>query len=197
MKFALAAGALALSLLGHAAQAQAPQGAPAAPPANAVSMPSANWLFVQTAASASVEGNTLTLKGVSPQTLMFTDRPERMTGDAPTAKFVSYWTSGKSDFQKDPPNATLSVDVDGTAHVAVVELTEPKLDGDTLTYTIKVLGDKAPVGGKAASLFIDWWYGPGWGPAHYWRPGPWGGWGGGACWRGPWGGLHCRPAWAW
>jgi hypothetical protein len=163
-----------------------------------VAMPAANWLFVQTADSMTFKGTTLTLKGIAPQTLMFTDRPERMTGDAPTAKFVSFWTSGKSDFEKDPPNATLSVTAGGEAHLSVVELTNPQLEGDVLTYTVKLLGDPPPpASGEAASLFIDWWYGPGWGPRRFWGPGPWGGWGGGYCWRGPWGGLHCRPAWAW
>jgi hypothetical protein len=167
-----------------------------ATPENATPMPPANWLFVQTADSVTVEGTTLTLKGVAPQTLMFTDRPERMTGDAPTAKFVEYWTSGKSDFEKDPPNATLSVDVDGKPQLSVIELLNPRISGDTLTYTVKVLGDAPPVSGKATSLFIDWWYGPGWGPRRFWAPvGPIFPAAGG-CWRGPYGGLHCRPAWA-
>jgi hypothetical protein len=175
-----------------------PAGAMAAtaPAADATPIPAADWLFVQTAASVTFEGTTLTLKGVGVQTLMFADRPERMTGDAPTAKFVDYWTSGKTDFEKDPPNATLSVTVNGEPQLSVVELTNPKLSGDSLTYTVKVLGDTPPVSGDAASLFIDWWYGPGWGPRQYWGPGPWGG-GGGNCWRGPYGGLHCRPAWGW
>jgi hypothetical protein len=164
---------------------------------HSVAIPPADWLFVQTADSMTYKGGTLTLKGISPQTVMFSDRPERLTGDAPTAKFVSFWTSGKSDFEKDPPNATLSVNIDGKAQLSIVELTNPKLDGDTLTYTVKVLDKAPPPSGAEATLFIDWWYGPGWGPAHYWRPGPWGRWRGGACWRGPWGGLHCRPAWAW
>lgn len=57
---------------------------------SAVPIPAASWLFVQTASAMTFEGNTLTLKGVAPQTLMFADRPERMTGDAATAKFVSF-----------------------------------------------------------------------------------------------------------
>ncbi|MET0745063.1 MAG: hypothetical protein ABWY78_16950 [Microvirga sp.] len=195
MRSLLTAAMLAVAALGHGAAAQA-QTAPAGLPGNATPMPPANWLFVQSAASVTYEGTTLTLKGVAPQTLMFTDRPERMTGDAPTAKFVEFWTSGKSDFEKDPPNATLSATVDGKPHLSVVELTNPQLSGDTLTYTVKVLGDTPPASGQVASLFIDWWYGPGWGPRHYWGPGPWGPWGGGGCWRGPYGGLHCRPAWA-
>ncbi len=46
-------------------------------------MKPANWLFVQVADSVTVSDKTLTLKGVAPQTLMFADRPERMTGDTP------------------------------------------------------------------------------------------------------------------
>ncbi len=152
-----------------------------------VDMPAANWLFVQTAASVTTDGKSITLKGINPQTLMFTDRPERMTGDASTAKFVAFWTSGKSDFEKDPPNATLSSVIDGKAELSVVELMNPQLNGDNLTYTIKLLGPEPPKAGQAVSLFIDWWYGP------RWRVGP--RWAGGACWRGPWGGLHCRPHW--
>ncbi|OYW52389.1 MAG: hypothetical protein B7Z30_15840 [Rhizobiales bacterium 12-68-15] len=139
-----------------------------------VNMPAANWLFVQAADSVTVDGNKIVLKGVAPQTVMFTDRPERMTGDTTTAGFVKLWNDGKDSFQKDPPNATLSVTADGTTKAFVVELTDPSLSGDTLTYTYKVLGTEAPVSGQAASLFIDWWYA---------APG--------RCVRGPYGGLHC------
>lgn len=154
-----------------------------AKPGNTEEMKPANWLFVQVADSVTVDDKTITLKGVAPQTVMFADRPERMTGDAPTASFVKFWTTGKDSFQKDPPNATLTVVVDGKSQVASVELTDPVINGDTLTYTYKLLGDEKPVSGTNASLFIDWWYGPG----PYWH--------GGGCWRGPWGHLHCRPGW--
>ncbi|MFG1412866.1 hypothetical protein V5G24_17295 [Xanthobacter sp. VTT E-85241] len=144
-------------------------------PANSQPMPPANWLFVQVADSVTISGNKMTLKGVAPQTVMFADRPERMTGDTATADFVKFWTVGKDSFQKDPPNATVSVTVDGKSDVSVVELTDPELTGDTLTYTIKVLSDTAPKSGESASLFIDWWVA-----------------GRGGCYRGPYGGLHCR-----
>lgn len=159
------------------ANAQAPK------PANTEEMKPANWLFVQVADSVTVDAKTITLKGVAPQTLMFSDRPERMTGDAPTSNFVAFWNKGKDSFQKDAPNATMSVTVDGKSTTAVVELSNPVLNGDTLTYDYKLLSDEAPKSGTNASLFIDWWYGPG----------PY--WGGGYCWRGPYGGLHCRPGW--
>lgn len=158
-----------------------------------VDMPAANWLFVQVADSFTSDGKSITLKGIAPQTLMFTDRPERMTGDALTAKFVEFWTKGKDDFEKDPPNATLSIQSTDKTALAVVELKNPRIDGDALTYDYRILEGTVPASGKEISLFIDWWYGPGPGP--YWGgPGPWRG---GYCWRGPWGGLHCRPRWGW
>lgn len=138
-------------------------------------MPDANWLFVQMADSATVQGNKLVLTGVAPQTLMFTDRPERMTGDTPTAGFVKTWATGTDSFKKDPPNATLSVVVNGKSAVSVVELTNPELSGNTLTYTIRVLSDEKPVSGTTPSLFIDWWRA-----------------GFGHCWRGVFGHLHCN-----
>ena len=165
MRRFISAIAIATSLLTAPAMAQMQQ----------QPMPAANWLFVQVADSAVVEGNKLVLKGVAPQTVMFADRPERMTGDTPTTSFVKTWNEGKDSFQRDPPNATLSIVVDGKSTVSVVELTDPELSGDTLTYTVRVLSDEKPVSGKSASLYIDWWRA-----------------GFGHCWRGPLGGLHCN-----
>ncbi len=42
----------------------------------------ADFLFVQTAREMSHDGKKLMLKGVSPVTLFFTDRPERIAGEA-------------------------------------------------------------------------------------------------------------------
>ncbi|WP_137392435.1 hypothetical protein [Rhodoligotrophos defluvii] len=162
---------------------------------NMVEMPAANWLFVQTADSFTSDGKTLTLKGINPQTLMFSDRPERMTGDASTAKFVEFWNKGKDSFEKDPPNASISTGVDGKTDIVIVELLNPRLEGDTLTYDIKPLSGELPQSGQQATIFIDWWYGPGWRHRWGWGWGP-GPWAGGGCWRGPYGGLHCRPWWA-
>ncbi len=169
---------------------------PAQPDASTeTAMPAANWLFVQTGQSFTSDGHTFTIHGVAPQTLMFSDRPERMTGDVPTAKFVDYWTGGKDDFQKDPPNATVSTTVDGKESLAVVELMNPRVSGDAITYDIRPLDGALPAAGGPVSVFVDWWYGPGWRRHWGWGGGP-GRWAGGNCWRGPWGHLHCRPWWA-
>lgn len=185
---------LAAALTVAAGQAVAAD-APAKPDASAeTAMPAANWLFVQVGGSFTSDGKTFTIHGVAPQTLMFSDRPERMTGDVQTSKFVDYWTSGKDDFQKDPPNATVSTVVDGKTDLVVVELLNPRINGDAITYDIRALDGTLPSSGKAVSVFIDWWYGPGWHRRGGWGGGP-GPWAGGHCWRGPWGHLHCRPWW--
>jgi hypothetical protein len=112
-------------------------------------------LFVMNARGAGLQGQTLTLTGVSPTSIVFADRPVRAAGHLPTEALLDEWTSG--DFAKDPPNATVSVlSKDGaTAHDVVVELRSPHLEGDKLTFDVRVLeGDLAGADGPA-SIFVD------------------------------------------
>lgn len=148
----------------------------AADPKGQFEAPLADWLMVQSAASVKYDGKTLTLENVAPQTIMFTDRPQRMAGGISTERFVADWSAGKDSFEKDPPNASLSVTVDGKEQISIVELTNPKLDGTSLSYDIAVLDGAVPESGTATTLFIDWWYGPRGGICHY----------------GPWGGVRCH-----
>ena len=111
-------------------------------------------LFVQNAASGSFDGKTLTLKGVG-STLFFSDRPERITGHVRTSDFVGHWTKGADNFAANPPNATLSVFGAKEVSSVVVVLTNPKLSGNTLSYTVKILEGKPPSSFKESSLFID------------------------------------------
>ncbi len=64
-------------------------------------------LFVMNAHGASLQGQTLTLAGVSPTSIVFADRPVRAAGHLPTEALLEEWTTG--DFAKDAPNATVSV----------------------------------------------------------------------------------------
>ena len=113
------------------------------------------YLFVQTAHSISSKGDQLTLHGVGPGTLFFSDRPERITGHGATEEWVKTWSEGEDSFSANPPNATLSIlGVDEIEDV-VVELQNPQLVGSKLTYTVKVLDGTLPASGGASSLFID------------------------------------------
>ena len=112
-------------------------------------------LFVMNARGATLQGQTLTLAGVSSNSIVFADRPVRAAGHLLTQHLLEEWTEGS--FAKDPPNATVSVlSKDGTSvRDAVVELRDPHLDGDRLTFDVRVLeGDLAGADGPA-SVFVD------------------------------------------
>ena len=116
-------------------------------------------LGVINADGASLEGNKLTLTGVSTNTIVFADRPVRAAGHVLTAHFIREWDEGNESFAKTPPNATISVfSKDGTSvKDAVIVLKTPKLEGDKLTFDVSVLeGDLAGANEDgAAALFID------------------------------------------
>ena len=117
----------------------------------------ADFLFVQTANSMSFDKSTgkLTLQGVSPITVFFSDRPERIAGNMKTAAFVPFWSEGKNSFLSDPPNADISIIEGGTLRQVVAVLEDPVLKGTDLTYTIKVLQGDMPAKAADVSVFID------------------------------------------
>jgi hypothetical protein len=120
----------------------------------------ADFLFVQSAKGMMFDKatNKLTLTGVSPVMVFFADRPERIAGNMKTAAFIPFWSEGKDSFKSNPPNADVSI-IEGKAlKQIVVELQDPVLNGDNLSYTVKVLqGQNAemPANGADVSVFID------------------------------------------
>jgi hypothetical protein len=113
-------------------------------------------LFVQTAKGATLVNGKLTLKGVSPMTVYFSDGPTRVAGHIATSEMVPLWSEGKDSFLKDPPNATLSTfTTDGKLANLVVELKNPGLNSDQMSYDVRVLQGKLPDNAEAASLFVD------------------------------------------
>ncbi len=112
-------------------------------------------LFVQNAKNMSFSEGKLVLRGVNPVTVCFTDRPARMAGHMQTSKFVPLWSQGKDSFLKDNPNATLSIFSGDNVADLVVELSNPQLSGDDLTYDVRLLEGTPPANGGACALFID------------------------------------------
>jgi hypothetical protein len=118
----------------------------------------ADFLFVQNAKYMVYHKGSgkLTLQGISPVTIFFTDRPERIAGNMPTRVFVPFWSEGKDSFAKDNPNANLSIlEKDKAVADIVVTIAKPVLKGDDLTYEVKVLEGTMPAKGGPVSLFID------------------------------------------
>ncbi len=115
-------------------------------------------LIVFNSRGATLQGGKLTLIGVSPNAIVFADRPVRAAGHDLTENLLEEWSANntsKDSFSKDPPNATVSVLGKDAIRDAVVVLMSPKLEGDKLTFDVQVLeGDLAGADGPA-SVFID------------------------------------------
>ena len=114
-------------------------------------------MFVQTAQGIDSTGGTLTLRGITPSTLYFSDRPQRVVGHMTTDDFVDLWGAGDNSFETDPPNAVLAFlqpGADAPAD-AVIVIKEPHLSNGDLSYTIEVLEGAVPAHTGPVTLFID------------------------------------------
>jgi len=114
-------------------------------------------MFVQTAQGVTSRDGTLTLEGVTPSTLYFSDRPQRVVGHMTTADFVELWDEGENSFESDPPNAVLAFLEPGatTPEDAVIVITNPQLERGSLSYSIDVLEGSLPRHTGPVTLFID------------------------------------------
>jgi hypothetical protein len=115
-------------------------------------------MFVQTAQGIDSDGKTLTLRGITPSTLYFSDRPQRVVGHMTTTDFVDLWAIGDNSFESDPPNAVLAFLEPGAdvPEDVVVVLKQPTLDGaGELSYSIEVLEGTVPAKTGPVTLFID------------------------------------------
>ena len=95
---------------------------------------------------ATLQGDKLTLTGVSPNAIVFADRPVRAAGHALTTDLIDEWNRD-----------------------AVVVLKSPKLDGDKLTFDVQVrrtalrgawYGGAAVAGAAAAGAAAAAYYHP-------------------------------------
>jgi len=115
-------------------------------------------MIVLNARGAKLAGQKLVLEGISPNAIVFADRPVRSAGHALTAHLLEEWSANTSDsFAKDPPNATVSVlnKAKGEVVDAVMVLKSPKLEGDRLTFDVDVIEGNLAGGDGAVSVFLD------------------------------------------
>ncbi len=135
---------------------------------------SPSWLFSHTANGGTLTANgdgthSLTLTAIDPNVMAFTDRPDRQAAILTPQDLVDAWPSVFAD---SAPNAVLVEHAPtGDTDSLVVVLSDPRLDGSTMTYTAEILTDenhpssvKGMVGAPHAvppatfadaSLFID------------------------------------------
>jgi len=135
---------------------------PVAKLATAQPKPQASLLFVQMAQKIDYNktgptSGVMTLSDVPSQTMFFTDRPNRVVGNVPTSAFVTRWTTdkGPNGFATNPPNAAVTVFQSDGAKTAIVELRNPRLDGNKLSYDVKVLQGISSTQPAEGVVFID------------------------------------------
>jgi hypothetical protein len=114
-------------------------------------------MFVQVAREMTTEGGRVKFFGLAPATLFFSDRPQHVVGHLSAKQFVEEWGKGENSFADDPPNAVISfLDVNGeTPEDAIVVLKEPRLEGDSISYSVDILEGSLPARADSVSIFID------------------------------------------
>lgn len=113
------------------------------------------FLFVQSAKSFTYADGKLSLHGISPYTIYFTDRPVRIAGHITVKDYIDWGRDAKDSFTKSPPNGTLSIISGDEARNVVMILKDAELEGDTLSYKVRILEGEMPPEGGINSLFID------------------------------------------
>ncbi len=80
----------------------------------------------------------MTLTGIDPDMLWFSDRPNRIAFKKSTRNFVRNFTTTFTDANGGAPNAVVSWDdkKTDTVQFVVLELSNPQLEGDVLEYSV-------------------------------------------------------------
>lgn len=111
------------------------------------------WLFSHTADGGTLEEQSdgsylLTLTGIDPHVMAFTDRPVRDTQIFGIQALADGWNEL---FESSPPNAVLvEHNAQGEADSVVLVLSNPQVSGDELTFSAQMLTDEAAA--EATSL---------------------------------------------
>jgi hypothetical protein len=114
-------------------------------------------MFVQSAVAFDCIDDRVVLRSVSPSTIFFSDRPQRIAGHIGTDEFVELWSEGNDSFEQDPPNAVLAFIETGkkAPNDVVITITAPHLEGHDLSYAMSVLEGRLPRHATGCTLFID------------------------------------------
>ena len=113
------------------------------------------FLFVLSSEGGAFANDTISLTDVSSRVTYFSDRPNLIAGHMSMDEFLEMWNSGNDSFKKDPPNAALSVVSANGTGVPIIEIFDPKLSGDTLTFKTRVISGEVPASMGPVSVFVD------------------------------------------
>ena len=112
------------------------------------------YLYVISAKSGSMDGDTLTLNGV-PNVVYFSDRPARVAGHKSLDDFFGSMNNQNDDSGLISSNAALSILKDGGSEYLVIEILNAELKDDSISFKVKKLRGNVPSTFNEAALFID------------------------------------------
>lgn len=112
-------------------------------------------MFVQNATSSHYHDGMLTLSGVQPHVVWFSNRPYRLAGTSTMAEYMQDWDAGADSFKADPPNGSLSYQKGDAMHSVAMTLSDPLQVGDKVSYKVQLLEGELPTKTGPVSLFID------------------------------------------
>jgi hypothetical protein len=94
---------------------------------------------------------TLTLTGVEPNAVWFSDRPVRESGTFPASGLASAWRA--LGFAAQPPNAALDYTDPhrGPGHTVILELTHPRYRRGELSFAVRIIDPRTITSGNLAS----------------------------------------------
>ncbi|WP_147235328.1 hypothetical protein [Ruegeria sp. A3M17] len=93
-----------------------------------------SFLFVESGEKAKLADGQLILLGVGDEVSVFSDRPYRDAGFITRAELFDIWGKGENNFEENPPNVALTGSVDGKSQVVILEISNPEVSGDQVTY---------------------------------------------------------------
>ncbi|SDW77998.1 hypothetical protein SAMN05444358_1011737 [Ruegeria halocynthiae] len=102
--------------------------------ANADDAPEKSYLFVEVGEKAELTDGQLILLGVGDEVSVFSDRPYRDAGFITRAELFEIWGKGENNFEENPPNVALTGSVGGKSQVVILEISNPKVSDDQVTY---------------------------------------------------------------
>lgn len=114
-----------------------------------------SYEYVQQAASMKFDGTNMTLSGLAPSTIFFSDAPYRLAGHVNLKTFTDLWKAPNGAFATSPPNAAVSILGKPDEAPVIVELTSAAADGTGIKYGVKAISGKLPDSAENVALFID------------------------------------------
>lgn len=115
-----------------------------------------DYLFVINFDNGTYDNGKITINGNGQSNVIyFSDSPEVEAGHMGIKKFVSIWGEGEENFNTIPPNCTLSVIKDEVENNIVFILSNPKVEGTSITFDAELVSGKPEQKFEAGGLFMD------------------------------------------